>query len=317
MKYNLKTSEVAAIEIHNISKTFKVGKEVITAVDDISFDVKKGELFGLIGPDGAGKSTLIRILTTLLLPGKGSAKVDGFDVVKDYKSIRERVGYMPGKFSLYPEMTVEETLHFFATLFKTTVSENYTLVKDIYSQLEPFKNRRAGQLSGGMKQKLALSCVLIHKPVVLFLDEPTTGVDAVSRKEFWEMLRTLKEQEISILVSTPYMDEASLCDRVALIQNGKTLSIGTPQKIREDFTQVILATKTANMMALLHDLASFPEVDHAYTFGEFHHAIMKEEFQEDHLRQFLEEKGHNSIFIKEVAPSIEDCFMQLMQVKDE
>jgi ABC-2 type transport system ATP-binding protein len=316
-KYNSKTSEVNAIEIHNISKSFKVRKEIIQAVDDISFDVKKGELFGLIGPDGAGKTTLLRILTTLLLPGKGSAKVDGLDVVIDYKRIRERVGYMPGRFSLYPELTVEETLQFFATLFKTTVAENYALVKDIYSQLEPFKNRRAGQLSGGMKQKLALSCVLIHKPVVLFLDEPTTGVDAVSRKEFWEMLKKLKQQDITILVSTPYMDEASLCDRVALVQNGKTLSIGTPQEIREAFTQVILASKTANMISLLHDLSSFLEVDHAYTFGEFHHAIMKKGFSEDHLVEYLKMKGHISISIKQVPPTIEDCFMQLMQVKNE
>jgi ABC-type multidrug transport system ATPase subunit len=212
-------------------------------LSDISFAVPQGELFGIIGPDGAGKTSLFRILTTLLLADSGKATVDGFDVVKDYKAIRNRVGYMPGKFSLYPDLSVEENLNFFATIFNASIEENYDLIKDIYVQIEPFKDRKAGKLSGGMKQKLALSCALIHRPSVLFLDEPTTGVDAVSRKEFWEMLKGLKKQGITILVSTPYMDEAGLCDRVALIQNGKILSINTPQGIVEEFFKTIVGSE--------------------------------------------------------------------------
>ena len=192
----------------------------VRALTGISFDISKGEIFGLIGPDGAGKTTLFRILNTLILPDEGVATVDGLDVVEGYKEIRKRVGYMPGRFSLYQDLTVEENLTFFATLFNTTIQENYHLVEDIYTQIEPFKNRRAGKLSGGMKQKLALSCALIHKPTVLFLDEPTTGVDPVSRKEFWEMLKRLKEEGITIVVSTPYMDEIRRCDRIAFINNG-------------------------------------------------------------------------------------------------
>src|SRR5689334_297722 len=216
------------VEVNNIVKFY--GKEKTVAVDKVSFSVSKGELFGLIGPDGAGKTSIFRILTTLLLPDGGNATVNGFDVVRDYKEIRNCVGYMPGKFSLYQDLTVEENLNFFATVFNTTVEENYHLIKDIYVQIEPFKKRRAGKLSGGMKQKLALCCALIHKPTVLFLDEPTTGVDAVSRKEFWEMLTRLKDEGITILVATPYMDEALLCDRIALIQGGKILSVNTPEK---------------------------------------------------------------------------------------
>jgi ABC-type multidrug transport system ATPase subunit len=223
-----------SVVVENIIKTYGKKKEV-TSLSDISFDVSKGELFGIIGPDGAGKTSLFRILTTLLLADSGKVSVDGFDVVKDYKAIRKRIGYMPGKFSLYQDLSVEENLNFFATIFNTSIEENYDLIKDIYVQIEPFKKRKAGKLSGGMKQKLALSCALIHRPSILFLDEPTTGVDAVSRKEFWEMLKGLKRQGITILVSTPYMDEAGLCDRVALIQNGKILSINTPQGIVDDF----------------------------------------------------------------------------------
>lgn len=218
--------------VTDITKTYGTKKETITALRGVSFEVERGELFGLIGPDGAGKTSLIRIIATLLLPNDGYATVDGYDTVKDYKAIRKRVGYMPGKFSLYPDLTVEENINFFATIFNTTLKENYDLVKEIYSQIEPFKNRRAGKLSGGMKQKLALSCALIHRPSVLLLDEPTTGVDVVSRKEFWDMLKSLKEQGITILVSTPYMDEASRCDRIALIQNGKILSVDTPANIQ-------------------------------------------------------------------------------------
>lgn len=236
---------MADVVLNNIVKTYNKGE--VKAVNDVSFEVNKGELFGLIGADGAGKTSIFRILTTLLLPDSGTASVNGFDVVKDYKAIRKNVGYMPGKFSLYQDLSVEENLKFFATVFNTTVAENYDLVKDIYVQLEPFKNRRAGKLSGGMKQKLALSCALIHRPTVLFLDEPTTGVDVVSRKEFWEMLKGLKQQGITILVSTPYMDEATLCERIALIQNGSIMTIETPDAIIRQFPERLFAVKATEM----------------------------------------------------------------------
>ena len=277
----------------------------------ISFDVSRGEIFGIIGPDGAGKTSLFRILTTLLLADGGTATVDGFDVVKDYKEIRNRVGYMPGRFSLYQDLTVEENLEFFATIFKTTVHENYELIKDIYSQIEPFKDRRAGKLSGGMKQKLALSCALIHRPSVLFLDEPTTGVDAVSRKEFWQMLKRLKEQNITILISTPYMDEASLCDRVALLQTGKILSINTPQGITDDFKKPIMAARATNMLHLLNDLKAFEQTEDAYPFGEYHHAVMKNNFSEESLKKYLEQTN-KGLELKKTEANIEDCFMSLM-----
>lgn len=301
---------MTAVKINNVVKTYGKKKE-ITALSDISFSVSKGELFGIIGPDGAGKTSLFRILTTLLLADNGSATVDGFDLVKDYKTIRQRVGYMPGRFSLYQDLSVKENLDFFATLFNTSVEENYELIKDIYSQIEPFKDRKAGKLSGGMKQKLALSCALIHRPSVLFLDEPTTGVDAVSRKEFWEMLKRLKEQGITILVSTPYMDEASMCDRVALIQSGKILSINTPQGIVETFGKKLLAVKSNDMLRLLHDLKKSEEVQDAYPFGEYHHAVMRNDSKEL-LRSYLEQKGQ-SFELKEAEPNIEDCFMALMK----
>src|SRR5450755_2684384 len=231
-----------AVILNNITKVY--GKEKKIAVDNISFSVNKGEVFGIIGPDGAGKTSTFRMLTTLLLPDGGTATVNGFDIVKDYKKIRNTIGYMPGKFSLYQDLSIEENLNFFATVFGTSVAENYDLIKDIYLQIEPFKNRRAGKLSGGMKQKLGLCCALIHKPVVLFLDEPTTGVDVVSRKEFWEMLKKLKKQGITIVVSTPYMDEANLCDRIALIQKGQILSIDTPAKIIQSYPEPLYAIKS-------------------------------------------------------------------------
>ena len=218
-----------SITVSNLTKTYGKGKEKVLAVDDVSFDVNAGEIFGLIGPDGAGKTSIFRMLTTVLLPDSGSATIQNLEMVKNYKEIRKILGYMPGKFSLYQDLTIEENLEFFASVFNTTLEENYDLIKDIYIQIEPFKDRRAGQLSGGMKQKLALCCALIHKPQVLFLDEPTTGVDPVSRKEFWEMLKRLKEQGITMVVATPYMDEAALCDRIALMQNGKILAIETPK----------------------------------------------------------------------------------------
>jgi len=296
----------------NLVKVYGKKKETVQALRGISFTVTQGELFGIIGPDGAGKTSLFRILTTLLLADGGTATVDGFDVVKDYKEIRNRVGYMPGKFSLYQDLTVEENLEFFATIFKTTISENYDLIKDIYSQIEPFKDRRAGKLSGGMKQKLALSCALIHRPSVLFLDEPTTGVDAVSRKEFWEMLKRLKQQNITILVSTPYMDEASLCDRVALLQSGSILSINTPGGIISEFKKPIIAARALNMLHLLNALKNFDRTKDVYPFGEYHHAVMEDDFSEEALKNFLL-KTNEGLVIKKTEPDIEDCFMALMK----
>jgi ABC-2 type transport system ATP-binding protein len=301
-----------SVVVNNIIKRYGAKKAVVTALEGLSFEADQGELFGIIGPDGAGKTTLFRILTTLLLPDEGTATVDGFDVVKNYKSIRQRVGYMPGRFSLYQDLTVKENMEFFATIFNTSIEENYDLVKDIYSQIEPFKNRKAGKLSGGMKQKLALSCALIHRPSVLFLDEPTTGVDAVSRKEFWEMLRKLKTQGITILVSTPYMDEAGLCDRVALMQSGKLLSINTPQGVINSFGKKIVAVKSSDMLHLLNDLKKSELLVDAYPFGEYHHAVMKDSSSRDELNNYLQHTGR-TFEIKETQPDIEDCFMALMK----
>jgi ABC-type multidrug transport system ATPase subunit len=304
---------MGAVIVNNVIKNYGSKKEIVNALKGISLDVQKGELFGIIGPDGAGKTSLFRVLTTLLLPDGGSAIVNGFDVVKDYKEIRQRVGYMPGKFSLYQDLTITENMEFFATIFNTTVEENYDLVKDIYVQIEPFKDRRAGKLSGGMKQKLALCCALIHRPSVLFLDEPTTGVDAVSRKEFWEMLKRLKAQGITILVSTPYMDEASLCDRVALIQSGSILSINTPQGIVNQFGKPLLAVKADDMLRLLNDLKNWDGQQDAYPFGEFHHVVLKGEGVDKELQSYLEAKSNRNLQIKRVTPDIEDCFIALMK----
>jgi ABC-2 type transport system ATP-binding protein len=297
-----------SVHITEISKTYGNVK----ALDNISLSIGKGELFGFIGPDGAGKTTLFRILTTLLIPDTGKAMVEGFDTVKDYKKIRPIVGYMPGRFSLYQDLSVEENINFFASIFKTTLKENYYLVKDIYQQIEPFKTRPAGKLSGGMKQKLALSCALIHKPVILFLDEPTTGVDAVSRKEFWDMLAKLKEENITILVSTPYMDEASRCDRVALMQEGKILGVDTPQGIVNSFEHPLLAVKSINMYKLLFDVLDCPGTIRAYRSGEYIHAGMSNAEMHDFLRKFLEDKGHEKVEVKTVTPTVEDSFMALM-----
>lgn len=300
------------IIIEHITKTYGKKKDTV-ALNDISFEVKPGELFGIIGPDGAGKTSLFRILTTLLLADKGSATVDGFDVVKDYKTIRKRVGYMPGRFSLYPDLSVEENLDFFATIFNTSIKENYDLIKDIYAQIEPFKKRRAGKLSGGMKQKLALSCALIHRPSVLFLDEPTTGVDAVSRKEFWEMLKGLKKQGITILVSTPYMDEAGLCDTVALIQNGKILSVDTPGGIVNSYPFPIWAVRSSGMLKLLNDLKKQAFVKDIYPFGEYHHVVLKDRTGEKELDQVMKNRNEKDGDWKPVQADIEDCFIALMK----
>ena len=286
----------------------------VKALSGLSFEVKPGELFGFIGPDGAGKTTLFRILTTLLLPDAGSAFVDGLDVVKDYKAIRKIVGYMPGRFSLYQDLTVEENLNFFAGIFKTTVKENYHLIEDIYKQIEPFKNRPAGKLSGGMKQKLALSCALIHKPRVLFLDEPTTGVDAVSRTEFWDMLKRLQQQDIAILVSTPYMDEASLCDRVALIQQGKLMDIDTPQAITHKLPGRMFAVTSPSMYTMLLELQQYTRAVSAYPFGDSVHLHVTDATLEiSDLETYLKGKGQKGFGIKAIKAGIEDCFMYLME----
>jgi len=299
-----------AIIANRLFKSFEKGK--IKALEDISFEVKQSELFGLIGPDGAGKTTLFRILATLLLPESGEASVDGLDVKKDYKAIRKRVGYMPGKFSLYQDLSVEENLNFFAHVFGTTIEQNYHLIKDIYQQLEPFKTRKAGKLSGGMKQKLALCCALIHEPSVLFLDEPTTGVDPVSRKEFWEMLKYLKSEGITILVSTPYMDEASLCDRVALMQKGKILDIDTPVGIIEKYPKKIWSIHASNMYALLQVARAFPNTHTCFGFGESHHLTLKNDEKDyEDFCNYVQKHYKEPFQIQEITATIEDCFMAL------
>jgi ABC-type multidrug transport system ATPase subunit len=302
-----------SVVLNQITKTYDKGK--VLAVNDVSFSVAKGEIFGLIGPDGAGKSSIFRMLTTLLIPDKGTATVGGYDVVKDYKKIRNIVGYMPGRFSLYQDLTVEENLNFFATVFSTTIKENYDLIKDIYVQLEPFKDRRAGKLSGGMKQKLALCCALIHKPEVLFLDEPTTGVDVVSRKEFWEMLKRLKQQGITIMVSTSYMDEATLCDRIGLILNGKVLSIASPEDTTLSYPEKLYAVKSQSMHKLLTDLRSFENTVSCYTFGEYLHLSIT--CSEEEVKKYLQEKTHKDLVFKPITPTVEDCFIRLLKEQNE
>lgn len=296
-----------AIVIDNLSKSY--GK--VKALDNVSFSVRNGELFGLIGPDGAGKTTLFRLLTTLLTPDSGSAKVAGWDVVDDYLAIRSCVGYMPGTFSLYQDLTVEENLNFFAALFGASVRDSYELVEPIYKQIEPFKNRRAGKLSGGMKQKLALSCALIHRPKVLFLDEPTTGVDAVSRSEFWSMLADLKQRGITILVSTPYMDEASLCDRIALCNEGRLLGLDSPHQLVASFQSPLWAIRSKNMYALLEVARRFEGVTECYPFGEFHHLVVTDAFDAE---KFARQMNRCDDFVMcEAHPTIEDLFIKLMK----
>lgn len=298
---------MSIIEIHNLSKSYGKTK----ALDNVSFNVERGELFGLIGPDGAGKTTLFRLLTTLLTPDEGSATVDGRDIVKDYLNIRSQVGYMPGRFSLYPDLTVEENLEFFAALFGVTLKESYDLIAPIYRQIEPFRKRRAGKLSGGMKQKLALSCALIHRPDVLFLDEPTTGVDAVSRREFWDMLSQLKTQGITILVSTPYMDEASRCDRIALCNEGHILGVNTPQNFVHDFNEMLYGIRAKDMFSLLQSARSIEGVAACYPFGEYHHLIANNNFNPSIFTSQLSDLEGLEICNQE--PSIEDVFIKLMK----
>ncbi len=301
---------MSIVKVNNLSKSY--GKT--EALKDISFEVKPGELFGFIGPDGAGKTTLLRILTSLIIPDKGTAEVLGYDVVKDYRKIRSSVGYMPGRFSLYQDLSVEENLKFFATIFGTTLEENYNLIKNIYIYLEPFKKRKAGKLSGGMKQKLALCCALIHKPDLLILDEPTTGVDPVSRDEFWEMLGGLKAEGITTVVSTPYMDEAKLCDRVALIQKGNILDIDKPSELIKRNYRKMYAIKSDNMYGLIKSLNEFENIDSVNIFGEYIHFTFNEGDENmDALKKYLSEKGITEIEYKEIKPDIEDIFIELMR----
>lgn len=296
-----------ALSAHKINKSYGTTQ----ALTNLSLEVEKGEIYGIIGPDGAGKTTLFRILTTLLLADSGTATINGLDVVKDYKQIRQVIGYMPGRFSLYQDLTVEENLHFFATVFHTTIEENYHLIEDIYKQIEPFKTRRAAKLSGGMKQKLALSCALIHKPALLFLDEPTTGVDPVSRKEFWEMLMKLKVEGITIIVSTPYMDEATRCDRIALILDGQFLKVDTPKNIIADYPYTLWSVQASRMHRLLRDLADSPFIRSSFSFGETFHVTLNHQATPGQLREFLMERSYSDIAIQEIQPTVEDCFMLL------
>lgn len=301
---------MSVIEASGINKTF--GKT--RALNDISFSVNESEIFGFIGPDGAGKTTLFRIITTLLLPDSGTMNVFGLDSIKDFRKLRKNIGYMPGRFSLYQDLTVEENLNFYATVFGTTVQENYNLISDIYSHIEPFKRRLAGQLSGGMKQKLALSCALIHKPDLLVLDEPTTGVDAVSRSEFWDMLGKLRSHNITIVVSTPYMDEAMRCDRVALIQNGSILAVDPPGKIIEGFTRKLYAVRSAEKYRLITALRKFPGTSTAYAFGDSVHVTFINRDPDKTLKDFLKKEGLTDVRIDEAEAGIEDRFLELMNI---
>ncbi len=296
------------IEASGISKKF----EATQALKDISFEVNEGEVFGFIGPDGAGKTTLFRIITTLLLPDEGEIKVLGLDAITGFKELRKNIGYMPGRFSLYQDLSVEENLNFYATVFGTTLRENYYLIADIYSHIEPFKKRLAGKLSGGMKQKLALSCALIHKPRLLVLDEPTTGVDAVSRSEFWEMLKKLKQYNITIVASTPYMDEAMRCNRVALMQNGNILSIDDPQKIKEGFSRKLFSVKAAEKYRLINALREYPETLTAYPFGDSVHITFRNDSFDDSIYEHLKKVGIENATITESEAGIEDRFLELM-----
>jgi ABC-2 type transport system ATP-binding protein len=298
-----------SVIVETVSKSY--GK--LLALDNISFSVEKGQLFGLIGPDGAGKSSLFRIMITLLLADKGTVIVEGIDVVKDYMKVREISGYMPGRFSLYQDLSVEENLNFFATLYDTSIKENYDLIRDIYVQLEPFSTRKAGALSGGMKQKLALCCSLIHRPKILFLDEPTTGVDAVSRVEFWDMLKRLKKEGITILVSTAYMDEASKCDKIALINGGKIFATDSPAGISHSFGEKLWAVKHADMYGLLKSLRTIPGVSSAYPSGEYHHLTLVEPEQMQFVQEELRNQGYKDIAFVELEPEVEDVFLKRMK----
>lgn len=298
------------IKISNVSKTYPGG---VRALNNISLQIEDAELYGCIGPDGAGKSTLFRMIVSLLIPDAGTIEVNGLDIVSNYKLIRSKVGYMPGRFSLYPDLSVKENINFFASIFNTTFEKNYHIIKDIYDQLSPFSDRPAGKLSGGMKQKLALCCALIHNPEVLILDEPTTGVDAVSRIEFWQILAGLKASGMTIVVSTPYMDEATLCDRVSLIQGGEILTSGTPVQITEAFPAALFSVRTRHSMySLVEVLRQMPEISSAFLFGQAIHVVSKDmTLTSEMLQAMLNQSQYEEIGVSKITPTIEDCFMYL------
>ncbi len=295
------------IDIKGITKRY----DNLTALDNVSFTVNKGEIFGLIGPDGSGKSSLYKILATLAIPDSGSAALCGLDVVKDYKKLRTLIGYMPEKFSLYQDLSVRENLNFFASLFGVSVKENYDLIAPVFSQLERFPNRKAGALSGGMKQKLALSCALIHRPEILLLDEPTTGVDAVSRSEFWSMLSILRDKGITILVSTSYMDEATNCERIAMINKGKILEMNTPDRLIKGLNEHLFNASAPNMFELLTMLRKLPDIIDCYTFGATLHLVAKESFNPECAIKILSNEGLTDVKIYPANGSIEDLFIKL------
>lgn len=283
----------------------------LTALDKVSFSVHSGEMFGLIGPDGSGKSTIYRILATLSVPDEGEAEVCGLNTVRDYRQLRTRIGYMPEKFSLYPDLSVMENLRFFAALFGVSVRENFDLIAPIFGQLERFPNRRAGALSGGMKQKLALSCALIHRPEILLLDEPTTGVDAVSRSEFWDMLATLREKGITILVSTSYMDEANRCRRIAMINRGRILDTDTPEALVASLGENLYNASATDMFRLLSELRKLPEVTDCYTFGATLHVVADKDFIPAQAEKRIRDAGLKDVKIWPANGTIEDLFIRL------
>ncbi len=300
------------IAIQHINKRF--GK--VQALKDINITVENGEVFGLVGPDGAGKSTMFNILTTLLKPDSGEVEVLGMDVVKDYLQIRQVIGYLPGVFSLYPDLSVQENLAFFATMYKSSILDNMSLIKPIWKQLVPFKDRPAGKLSGGMKQKLALCCALIHKPKLLFLDEPTTGVDPVSRREFWDILKDIQHKGVTVVVSTPYMDEATRCDRIALIQNGEIIKIDTPNKIISNFRGHLFTMKTDDIFGLMQLMEQFELRCNYYPYGEHFHIAFYDDVEKalPAFEEFLQQHEREHSEIKPITPNIEDCFIELIQM---
>lgn len=303
---------MSAITIQDVNK--KYGDKV-SALSDITFSVEEGEVFGLVGPDGAGKSTLFNILTTLLLPDSGKIQMLGMDIIKEYKAVRQIIGYLPGTFSLYPDLSVQENLDFFAVMYKSSIEENMSIIEPIWKQISPFKDRKAGKLSGGMKQKLALCCALIHCPKVLFLDEPTTGVDPVSRKEFWDILKSIRKHGITVVVSTPYMDEATRCDRIAMIQDGKIIGINTPSTFIQNFKGKLYTFKSQNIFSLLKAMEECPLNCNYYPYGEHCHIA----FYDDpstalpQFEKFLQDKNLEHNEIQPIDPSIEDCFIEIVQ----
>jgi len=303
---------VSAISIQGVNKTYN-GK--ITALKDINIEVKEGEVFGLVGPDGAGKSTLFNILTTLLLPDSGKVNIFQMDAIRDYKLVRQIIGYLPGVFSLYPDLSVQENLDFFAVMYKSDINKNMELIEPIWKQISPFKDRKAGKLSGGMKQKLALCCALIHRPRVLFLDEPTTGVDPVSRKEFWDILKSIREQNITVMVSTPYMDEATRCDRIAMIQDGQIIDINPPQTVIDNFKGKLYTFKSEDIFSLLQVMDKCPLNCNYYPYGEHCHVAFYEDMDTAMPKfiQFLKDENQQHGEINAIHPTVEDCFIEIVR----